>query len=115
VQAGHSRAVAEPSNSRPRDLWRMPGPPKSLLVGALRGVMTDEIVHRPKRRFTMPFDPLGARRASARVGQVLATIGDSRLGEMWSWEGATQVGREFEGPWSRPSARFVLRWCELNL
>src|SRR5207245_1861259 len=32
------------------------GTPKPLLVHALNGLLPDEIVHRPKQGFTLPFD-----------------------------------------------------------
>ena len=37
--------------------WKRPnGTPKSLLVHSLDGLLPDEIVHRPKQGFTLPFD-----------------------------------------------------------
>src|SRR5271169_702316 len=36
--------------------WKMNGTPKKLLVEALAGSLPDEIVHRPKRGFTLPFE-----------------------------------------------------------
>ena len=36
--------------------WKLNGTPKRLLVGALGGSLPDEIVRRPKRGFTLPFE-----------------------------------------------------------
>src|SRR5439155_25929875 len=36
--------------------WKLNGTPKKLLVEALAGSLPDEIVHRPKRGFTLPFE-----------------------------------------------------------
>ena len=36
--------------------WKLNGTPKKLLVDALAGSLPDEIVHRPKRGFTLPFE-----------------------------------------------------------
>ena len=36
--------------------WKLNGTPKKLLVEALDGSLPDEVVHRPKRGFTLPFE-----------------------------------------------------------
>jgi asparagine synthase (glutamine-hydrolysing) len=100
--------------------WKLNGgTPKPLLVGALRGALPTEIVHRPKVGFTMPFDRWLRGALRPEVGRALATIADSPLAECLNGEGARRVWEEFEGgvtSWSRPWALFVLRrWCELNL
>jgi len=100
--------------------WKMNGgTPKPLLVGALRGALPAQIVRRPKRGFTMPFDRWVRGALRPELARALATIADSPLGEMLSGEGARWVWEEFERgatSWSRPWALFVLRrWCELNL
>ena len=44
--------------------WKLNGTPKKLLVEALAGSLPDEIVHRPKRGFTLAFRALDAARTS---------------------------------------------------
>ncbi len=57
---------------------RSNGTPKRLLVESLDGLLPDEIVHRPKQGFTLPFDPWmrGPLREFCE-----ARLGPERLGE----------------------------------
>jgi len=92
--------------------------PKPLLVGALHGALPDEIVHRRKRGFTLPFEHwLHDQLRSAVEGSLRKTAGgplDSVLNPKAVWE----IWEDFQRgrtSWSRPWSLYVLeRWCELN-
>ena len=101
--------------------WKLNGTPKKLLVGAMAGSLPDEIVHRPKRGFTLPFEHWMREELRPEIEPVLRKkrIGDGPLGELLDADQVEQVWNEFlkgETSWSRPWSLFVLqRWCELHL
>src|SRR5271165_1161834 len=101
--------------------WKLNGTPKKLLVGALAGSLPDEIVHRPKRGFTLPFEHWMRQELRSEIEPVLDAkrISDGPLGGWLAGEQVRQIWQDFlEGAvsWSRPWSLFVLqRWCELHL
>jgi asparagine synthase (glutamine-hydrolysing) len=101
--------------------WKLNGTPKKLLVDALSGSLPDEIVHRPKRGFTLPFEHWMRQELRPEIEPVLAKkrISDGPLGELLDANQVGQVWKEFlsgETSWSRPWSLYVLqRWCELHL
>lgn len=94
--------------------------PKKLLVQALAGSLPDEIIHRRKRGFTLPFDHWMREELRSEVESVLDAkrIDGGPLGSLLRGKEATRVWTGFLGrriSWSRPWALFVLqRWCEVN-
>jgi asparagine synthase (glutamine-hydrolysing) len=104
--------------------FRIPGPrklegssPKSLLLASLGVPLPPNIVNRPKRGFTLPFERW-------LRGEMKPIVEGSLLKSGWDQisinSGAVQaVWRRFlagETSWSRPWSLFVLqRWCEQNL
>ncbi len=101
--------------------WKLDGAPKKLLVGALAGSLPDEIVHRPKRGFTLPFEHWMRQELRAEIEPVLDAkrIGNGPLGGWLDGKQVRQIRQDFlEGTvsWSRPWSLYVLqRWCELHL
>jgi asparagine synthase (glutamine-hydrolysing) len=101
--------------------WKVNGTPKKLLVGALAGSLPDEIVHRPKRGFTLPFEHWLRRDLRSEVEPVLAAkrISNGPLGGWLDGEQARGIWQNFlqgKVSWSRPWSLYVLqRWCELHL
>jgi asparagine synthase (glutamine-hydrolysing) len=91
--------------------------PKSLLLASLGVELPEEVVHRPKRGFTLPFERWLRGEMRPVVEETLlkgnwdqTSISASAVGEVW--------GRFLAGgtSWSRPWSLFVLqRWCEQNL
>ena len=100
---------------------KLNGTPKKLLVEALEGSLPDEIVHRPKRGFTLPFEHwmrqelrngiepvLDARKIDA--GPLAGLLNGSAVWRIWQDFLAGSVS------WTRPWSLYVLeRWCERNL
>ena len=109
-----SRVLALPG------LWKLNSEtPKSLLVKALGGKLPDQIVHRRKQGFTLPFEHW-LRDALRPVVEVsLRNIGDGILGNLISKPAAQLVWQDFlEGrtSWSRPWSLYVLQsWCQQHL
>jgi asparagine synthase (glutamine-hydrolysing) len=101
--------------------WKLNGTPKKLLVGALAGSLPDEIVHRPKRGFTLPFERWMRQELQAEIEPVLGKkrISEGPLGGLLDPAQVDQVWKSFLGgetSWSRPWSLYVLqRWCELHL
>lgn len=93
--------------------------PKHLLVKALQGLLPDEIVHRPKKGFTLPFEHWLRGPLKAGVESALAKIGDGPLAGMINREAVTDVWNDFvrgRTSWSRPWSLYVLdHWCRKNL
>ena len=95
--------------------------PKPLLVEALGGSLPDEIVHRPKRGFTLPFEQWMRQELRPEIEPVLneKRIASGPLGEFLNAREVFKVWRDFLGgsiSWSRPWSLYVLqRWCELHL
>jgi asparagine synthase (glutamine-hydrolysing) len=101
--------------------WKLNGTPKKLLVGALAGSLPDEIVHRPKRGFTLPFERWMRQELRAEIEPVLGKkrISGGPLGGLLDPAQVDRVWKNFLGgetSWSRPWSLYVLqRWCELHL
>jgi asparagine synthase (glutamine-hydrolysing) len=101
--------------------WKLNGTPKKLLVEALAGSLPDEIVHRPKRGFTLPFDRWMRQELRPEIEPVLEAkrINSGPLGGMLDGAQVQRVWRDFLSgtvSWARPWSLYVLeRWCELHL
>jgi asparagine synthase (glutamine-hydrolysing) len=93
--------------------------PKPLLVHALRGKLPDEIIHRPKRGFTMPFEHWLRDAMRPVMEESLHKIGDCALGTLINERAACGVWEDFlagRTSWSRPWSLYVLqRWCQQHL
>jgi asparagine synthase (glutamine-hydrolysing) len=99
---------------------KLDGTPKKLLVEALADPLPREIVHRPKRGFTLPFERWMREDLRAEIEPALHSkrMSDGPLGELLD---AKQVQRVWEDflrgavSWTRPWSLYVLaRWCELH-
>lgn len=92
--------------------------PKPLLVGALKGALPDEIVHRKKQGFTLPFERWLRENLRAELEAALPKIGQGPLGSLLNHDSVIQVWDDFlnqRTSWSRIWSLYVLeRWCELN-
>jgi len=91
--------------------------PKSLLLSSLGVELPQEIVKRPKRGFTLPFESW--LRGEMR-SVVETTLLRNEAGQMpFDPDATREVWKRFlagETSWSRPWSLFVLkRWCEKNL
>jgi len=99
---------------------KMNGTPKKLLVEALDGSLPDQIIHRPKRGFTLPFEHWMRQELRAEIEPAFSSnrIKDGPLGSLLRGDGVRAVWEGFLGgsvSWSRPWSLYVLqRWCELN-
>jgi len=108
-------------------VFDLPGPskltptPKGLLVDALAESLPDEIVHRPKRGFTLPFERWMRQELRPVIELVLSSkrIADGPLGGLLDGVQVNRIWRDFlrgTTSWSRPWSLYVLqRWCEINL
>jgi len=99
--------------------WKLDGNvPKPLLVGALKGALPDEIVHRKKPRFAPPFEQWLREDFRAEVEAALPKMGRGPLGSMLNQESVLQVWDDFlnkRTSWSCVWSLYVLeKWCELN-
>jgi asparagine synthase (glutamine-hydrolysing) len=91
--------------------------PKSLLLSSLGVELPPEIVNRPKRGFTLPFERWLRSEMEPVVGDALAkadwaqtSISAGAVRDVWNRFLAGETS------WSRPWSLFVLaRWCEKNL
>jgi asparagine synthase (glutamine-hydrolysing) len=101
------------------DHKRPNGTPKTLLVESLKGMLPDEVVHRPKQGFTLPFDPWmrGAlrgfceERLSPKRVNSRGIFRAGPIGEMWK---SFLNGRP-DVTWSRLWILVVLEdWLERN-
>jgi asparagine synthase (glutamine-hydrolysing) len=92
--------------------------PKPLLVGALRGTLPDQIVHRRKRGFTLPFEHWLRDELRSEVEVSLARIAHGPLASVLDPQVVSQIWHDFQHgktSWSRPWSLYVLqRWCELH-
>jgi asparagine synthase (glutamine-hydrolysing) len=93
------------------------GSPKGLLLASLGVELPREIVNRPKRGFTLPFEQW-------LRGEMRSVVEDVLLKNDWDQisirtSGVREVWNRFRAgktSWSRPWSLFVLkRWCEHNL
>src|SRR5579863_4754023 len=108
------RVLSIPGNQK------LNGTPKKLLVEALSGSLPHEIVHRPKRGFTLPFEHWMRQELRPQIECALRTRRFSQ-GPLGGWLDGGQVQRIWDDflsgavSWSRPWFLYVLlRWCELN-
>jgi len=99
---------------------KLNGTPKKLLVEALSDSLPDEIVHRPKRGFTLPFERWMRQELRPQIEPALQSRRISQ-GPLGDWLDGGQVQRIWDDflsgavSWSRPWFLYVLlRWCELN-
>jgi asparagine synthase (glutamine-hydrolysing) len=92
--------------------------PKPLLVGALHGTLPDQIVHRRKRGFTLPFEHWLREELRSEVEVALGRIGQGPLASVLDPRVVSQIWQDFQQDktsWSRPWSLYVLqRWCELH-
>ena len=100
--------------------WKLNGgTPKKLLVDALQGTLPREIVHRPKRGFTLPFEHWLRAELRSEVEPVLTKrIGEGPLATLLDRNEVARIWGDFlQGAtsWSRPWSLYVLhRWSELH-
>jgi asparagine synthase (glutamine-hydrolysing) len=82
-------------------------------------VLPDEIVHRPKRGFTMPLEHWLRDELRPVVEESLRKIRDGVLGTLIHEAAARRVWEEFlagRTSWSRPWSLYVLQsWCQQHL
>jgi asparagine synthase (glutamine-hydrolysing) len=96
------------------------GTPKKLLIDALDGTLPDEIVHRPKRGFTLPFEHWMRQELRQEIEPVLSTtrIDEGPLSGLLMGSEVQRVWNDFLAgtiSWSRPWSLYVLQsWCELQ-
>ena len=101
--------------------WKLNRTPKKILVAALAGSLPDEIVHRPKRGFTLPFEHWLRQelRSEVESGLEANRINGGPLGGLLDGDQVQQVWQQFfrgSVSWTRPWSLYVLqRWCELHL
>jgi asparagine synthase (glutamine-hydrolysing) len=92
--------------------------PKPLLVGALKGTLPNEIVHRKKQGFTLPFERWLRENLRAEMEAALPKIGQGPLGSWLDYDAVAQVWEDFlsqRTSWSRIWSLYVLEeWCKLN-
>jgi asparagine synthase (glutamine-hydrolysing) len=99
--------------------WKLNGTPKKLLVDALAGSLPHDIVHRPKRGFTLPFEHWMRQelRQEMQGGLNAKRIDDGPLGRLLNGRAVERMWTNFLAgsvSWSRPWALYVLqRWCEV--
>ena len=92
--------------------------PKPLLLGALAKPLPSEIVHRPKRGFTLPFERWLREDFHPAIEPVLAAlhVADGPLGTLLNGQSVEKVWQSFlrgNVSWSRPWSLYVLQsWCE---
>ena len=95
-----------------------PSTPKTLLVKALHGELPDEIVHRRKRGFTLPFEHWLKDELRNELESGLWGIANGPLASLFKGKAIAQIWNDFQQgttSWSRPWSLYVLqRWCELN-
>lgn len=101
--------------------WKLNSTPKKLLIEALERKLPDEVVHRPKRGFTLPFEQWMRQELRPEIEPVLKSerINRGPLGDLLDGNWVERVWKSFldrKTSWTRPWSLFVLqRWCELHL
>ena len=101
--------------------WKLNGTPKKLLVKALAGSLPEEVVRRPKRGFTLPFEHWMRQELRPEIEPVLAAkhINAGPLSGYLDGNQVQQTWKDFMRgtvSWTRPWSLYVLqRWCELHL
>lgn len=100
--------------------WKLNHTPKKLLVEALRGSLPEEIVYRPKRGFTLPFEQWMRDELREEVASGLQSkrVDQGPLGGVLAGVEAERIWQDFldrKVSWSRPWSLYVLqRWCETH-
>ena len=100
---------------------KLNGTPKKLLVDALRGSLPNEIVHRKKRGFTLPFEHWMRQelRPQMEAGLRAKKIEEGPLSGLLNGNAVWGVWQDFlrgSVSWTRPWSLYVLQdWCERNL
>jgi asparagine synthase (glutamine-hydrolysing) len=111
------RALVEACFRIPGDKKLQGDLPKNLLLSSLGVQLPMEIVKRPKRGFTLPFERWLRREMRQPVETAL--LGSAPSHSSLNPEAVREVWNRFlagETSWSRPWSLFVLaRWCEQNL
>jgi asparagine synthase (glutamine-hydrolysing) len=101
--------------------WKLNSVPKKLLVGALAGSLPQEILNRPKRGFTLPFEHWMREELRSEIEPILSAdrVHAGPLAGVLDGDRVQQVWNDFLSrtiSWSRPWSLYVLqRWCELHL
>jgi asparagine synthase (glutamine-hydrolysing) len=107
------RVLAMPGSSKLDPLT-----PKPVLVRALAGQLPNEIVHRPKRGFTLPFEHWLRQALRPEIQSTLRGLCGVLSGVMQQ-KNVWQVWDDFERgrtSWTRPWSLYVLdRWCAQHL
>jgi asparagine synthase (glutamine-hydrolysing) len=92
--------------------------PKPLLVNALQEKLPDEVVHRHKRGFTLPFEHWLKDEMRPEVQTGLTRISQGALASLFHAQAVQGIWNDFQRgntSWSRPWSLYVLgQWCELN-
>jgi asparagine synthase (glutamine-hydrolysing) len=100
--------------------WKLNSTPKKLLVDALEGSLPNEIVHRPKRGFTLPFEHWMRQELRSEIETVLTPkrIDTGPLAPLLKGAEVARIWDSFlrgSISWTRPWSLYVLqRWCELH-
>jgi asparagine synthase (glutamine-hydrolysing) len=90
--------------------------PKSLLLHSLGVALPDEIVHRPKRGFALPFESWLRTEMKPLVEATLKGRADKSGLDPNSVSKVWQRFLDGKTSWSRPWSLFVLqKWCDQNL
>jgi asparagine synthase (glutamine-hydrolysing) len=93
--------------------------PKPLLVGALKRKLPAEVVYRPKRGFTLPFEHWLREDLQGTVENSLLSHSDGPLSSFLNASAVGDVWKDFlagRTSWSRPWALYVLqKWCDIHL
>jgi asparagine synthase (glutamine-hydrolysing) len=92
--------------------------PKPLLVGALKGALPDEIVHREKLGFTLPLEQWLREDLRPEVEGVVRKLDHGPLASILNPKAVQRIWDDFlnrRTSWSHVWALYVMeRWCELN-
>jgi asparagine synthase (glutamine-hydrolysing) len=95
--------------------------PKKLLVEGLEFPLPDDVVHRPKRGFTLPFEHWMRGELRAEIEPLLTPKRISQ-GPLRGLVNGEEIGRIWQNflagsvSWSRAWSLYVLqRWCQLHL
>ncbi len=105
-------------SSLPDVARRRPGMQKALLVEALSGILPPQILSRPKRTFTLPWEQWLRGPLRGRIEGSLAHPAPALAAHLHR-KGVIAVWNEFLGgktSWSRPWSLYVLNeWCRRHL
>jgi len=103
----------------PASLKMQRGPAKHLLVNAVKDLLPPEVVHRPKRCFTLPFEHWLRDELHDQLERQFWEWDDGPLGGYIDGHAVRRVWDSFlerRTSWSRPWALYVLnQWCAANV